>query len=232
MKQDFSRPLESRSSGHRIVSTRPMDVALPTARRATVLRTLFACLLLIAATACSRTQAEQDDMVPVQVRGLNYTDIPIGVFYVEDRWAGNVGSYNGGGGTATSYGVPAVWRPGLKVRIDWRNDLLYRKDKKALTTSIVEIPPYDRSISYLWVAFLPCDRIKVYVSNTSPGFPGFPNTALINPREYCRKDARCRAKFIDGPQIIYDEDRPQWNRDQEAWQAAACQAVKEGTSPL
>ena len=57
------------------------------------------------------------ESIGLQVAGLNYSNVPIGVFYVNGQWAGNVGTYAGGRSTATAIGLPAIWHPGLEVTI-------------------------------------------------------------------------------------------------------------------
>jgi len=139
------------------------------------------------------------ESIGLQVEGLNYSNIPIGVFYVNDQWAGNVGTYAGGRSTATAIGLPAIWHPGLEVTVKWRNDLLYAKEPEGLYTTVVEVPRYTGfQGGYFWVAFLPGDQIKVYASQYAPGHPQFPNPELINPRQYCLMRPACRDKFYPG----------------------------------
>ncbi|ATA57282.1 hypothetical protein CKY39_31690 [Variovorax boronicumulans] len=140
--------------------------------------------------------AAEENEIGLQVEGLNYSGVPIGVFYVNDQWAGNVGMYAGGRSVATSIGLPKVWRPGLKVTIKWRNDVLYAKDPQGLYTHVLEIPPYgDMLQGSLWVAFLPNDQIQIYASNYGPGHLQFPNRDLINPRDYCLIRPACHDKY-------------------------------------
>jgi len=140
--------------------------------------------------------AAEENEIGLQVEGLNYSGVPIGVFYVNDQWAGNVGMYAGGRSVATSIGLPKVWRPGLKVTIKWRNDVLYAKDPQGLYTHVLEIPPYgDMLQGSLWVAFLPNDQIQIYASNYGPGHLKFLNRDLINPRDYCLIRPACHDKY-------------------------------------
>jgi hypothetical protein len=167
----------------------------------TLLLALFVLLLVGASIAgCEAKEAAQpateENEIGLQVEGLNYSGVPIGVFYVNDQWAGNVGMYAGGSSVATSIRLPKVWRPDLKVTIKWRNDMLYAKDPKGLYTQVMEVPQYGSMLQgNLWVAFLPNDQIQVYVSNYSPGHLKFPNRQLINPREYCLIRPACHDKY-------------------------------------
>lgn len=215
--------------------------------KSSILKWLSLLLVLPGLCGCGQaagSRGDEEEKVGLIIRALNYTDIPIGIYYVEDQWMGAVMSYNGGGSQVggTGFAVPRQWRPGLKVRIDWRNDLMYAEDKEALRTDIVEIEPYAGKLNYLFVAFLPCNRIKVFASKSAPGGEGFPDPSYVNPYDYCANDARCRATFIDDTdrkdpetgiyrQMTVEEERQLLER-QKAWQAEACLAVEEGRSPL
>lgn len=175
----------------------------------TLLLALFAMLLvstLIAGCDAKDTSPPKvvaaSEGIGLQVEGLNYSGIPIGVFYVNDQWAGNVSTYAGGGGTATAIGLPELWHPDLKVAIKWRNDVLYAKDPKGLYTNVVDIPRYEGlKGGVFWVAFLPNDQIKVFASQYAPGHPQFPDPELINPRQYCLIRPTCHDKFYPGERV-------------------------------
>lgn len=173
----------------------------------TLLLALFAMLLVSTLTAgCDAKEAAppvaENDEIGLTVEGLNYSDTSVGPFYVNDQWAGNALSYAGGRSVATSIGLPKVWHPGLTVTISWSNDALYAKDPKALYSRVVEIPRYGgfRGGSF-WVAFLPNDQIKVYASQYAPGHPEFPDSELINPRQYCLIRPVCHDKFYPGERV-------------------------------
>ncbi|RZL61391.1 MAG: DUF3304 domain-containing protein [Variovorax sp.] len=167
---------------------------------------VFALLLGLLMAGCNAEDAAppvaEDNEIGLQVEGLNYSGVPIGVFYVNDRWGGNVSMYAGGGGTATAIGLPAIWAPDLKVTIKWRNDLLYDKDPQGLYTTVVPVPKYSgfRGGTF-WVAFLPNDEIKVFASPYVPGHPKFPDPELINPRQYCLIRPVCRDKYFPGEPV-------------------------------
>ncbi|QNK67112.1 DUF3304 domain-containing protein [Variovorax sp. PAMC26660] len=173
----------------------------------TLLLAPFSMLLIGAlVAACHAKEAAQpvaeEKEIGLQVEGLNYSGIPIGVFYVNDQWAGNVGTFAGGGGVATSIGLPRAWNPGLKVTIKWRNDLLYAKEPEGLYTRVIDVPQYSGLLGgSFWVAFLPDDQIKVYASQYAPGHPEFPNSELINPRQYCLIRPVCHDKFYPGERV-------------------------------
>lgn len=131
------------------------------------------------------------DEIGLSLSGLNYTDMPIGSIYVNGSWGGGVQSYNNGNGSAGSVALPYPWRPGTKVTVKWSDDALYGRDKNALYTVDVEVPPYPMIYSgYLWVAFFPGRKVKVYASGYYPGHVDFPD-GLLTPAETCKRDPAC-----------------------------------------
>ncbi|MFD1559962.1 DUF3304 domain-containing protein [Paraburkholderia silviterrae] len=165
--------------------------------------------LLLGVVACSRGTAssadqeakqEADDSLSLKLNALNYTDVPVGIFYVNGTWGGTapgrIGS--GGGSIICCVDLPKKWHPGLSVDLTWQDDNLYKKDPKAMAFRVVPVEKYDYfSDGFLWVLFFPDDKIKVYASQWMPGFPGFPE-GLQAPDEACpdnfkllNSDARC-----------------------------------------
>ncbi|QBG99165.1 DUF3304 domain-containing protein [Xanthomonas oryzae] len=162
-------------------------------------RLLAICGLMLMLAGCgagnssapSSAQAQETDTIGLSLFGLNYTDVPIGIFYVNGVWGGNSNPYAAGLSTAGSIGLPAKWHPGIKVKVQWRDDLLYDQDKDALTTAEVEVPRYGKIYSgYLLVAFLPGRKVKVYASGVGPGHKDAPD-GLENPGEFCQRQPGC-----------------------------------------
>ncbi|NHV30263.1 DUF3304 domain-containing protein [Burkholderia sp. D-99] len=138
------------------------------------------------ASSVSSTSAAPDTM-GLKLNALNYTDVPIGAFYVDGTWGGAVPARIGSGGGAIicCVALPKQWHPGLTVNLQWRDDNLYKKDPKALASRVVPVERYDAfSDGFLWVLFFPHDRIKVYASQWMPGYRGFPEN-LQAPAEAC-----------------------------------------------
>ncbi|AIP79562.1 hypothetical protein JE55_3045 [Burkholderia pseudomallei] len=106
---------------------------------------LVVCLMVfLASTGCSRAidhssenaiagnesvAQSGDDIMSLKLDALNYTDIPVGTFYVDGVWGGNVFSRigSGGGGVTCCVSLPKKWHPGLSVTVEWRNDEMYKK---------------------------------------------------------------------------------------------------------
>lgn len=164
-------------------------------------------LLLVNSIGCSRPEPEQnipfsaadDDIIGFDVRGLNYTDVPIGTFYVDDKWGGNVMPYQGGSSSTGAIGLPFKWRPGLKVKVSWQDDIMWRKDPNSLREVEAEIPRYERIYAgFLLVAFEPGGVVRVRAARRLPGDPGaLPE--LPTPYSYCQKQPGCPEWWDSNP---------------------------------
>src|SRR5688572_2922133 len=93
-------------------SKREKETVMPTLKRALAI----CCVILMLAgcgarnsSAQSSAQAEESETVGLSLYGLNYTDVPIGIFYVNGTWGGAVTPYAAGLKTAGSIGLPAQW---------------------------------------------------------------------------------------------------------------------------
>lgn len=154
--------------------------------------------LLLLPTGCQPAEPPEEETIGLSLFGLNYTDVPVGVFYVNGSWGGSSSPYGAGLKTAGSVGLPAKWRPGITVTVKWRNDLMWEKDRESLVTSVVEIPPYGKIYSgYLLVAFLPGGVVKAYASGVGPGHADAPG-GLENPGQYCIKQPGCIEWYDSG----------------------------------
>ncbi|AIO34726.1 hypothetical protein DM39_6138 [Burkholderia cenocepacia] len=130
---------------------------------------------------------DEDARIGLKLNALNYTDVPIGTFYVDGTWGGNVPARIGsaGGGITCCVSVPQKWRPGLTVKVEWRNDEMYKRNPDAVASRVVPIEQYGSfSDGYLWIVFFPGDRIKAYASPWLPGAPAFPEGLQV-PNKAC-----------------------------------------------
>ncbi|SIO61509.1 Protein of unknown function [Burkholderia sp. GAS332] len=166
-------------------------------------------VLLCVVTGCSRgtgsdsgtvaASAEHEPM-GLKLNGLNYTEVPIGDFYVNGTWGAAIPSRIGSWGSKIicCVSLPHEWHPGLTVTVQWQDDNLYKKDPDAMAHREVAVEKYEYfSDGFLWVLFFPNDKIKVYASPWMPGFPDFPE-GLQEPGESCpdhftlkNSDPRC-----------------------------------------
>ncbi|HDR9586889.1 TPA: DUF3304 domain-containing protein [Burkholderia stabilis] len=136
---------------------------------------LLICSLLLTMIGCS----DSNDINPSSVSGYNYTDYYIDQFLITSeghelsaggsnmlpKEAGKQRSESGG---SCCIGIPAHWRPGMKLVIKWRRDTKpYDEDRSGdqWLTATTDVPPYGRR-TYGFVAhFLPGDRIRVEVED-------------------------------------------------------------------
>ncbi|WP_231409938.1 DUF3304 domain-containing protein [Ralstonia solanacearum] len=166
-------------------------------------RIWMVCVLVVLAalgTGCKPSQsqaakADAEDELGLKVQVLNYTDIPLGVVYVNGVWVGAMSSHAGGTKLAGAIGLPAEWRPGLTVEVEWQDDLLYAKDRDGLYKAQVPVEPYpEGEPASLWLAFFPDNKIRAIASRYTPRHPNFPD-GLKFPIDVCMADAACAAKF-------------------------------------
>ncbi|AMR80602.1 DUF3304 domain-containing protein [Cupriavidus nantongensis] len=160
-----------------------------------MIRASFVVILaaaLFGMVGCGKAEAPQaaaidDDTLGGQIGVLNYTDVPIGVVYVDGQWAGGMVANAGGTKWIGSISVPKHWDPNFKVTIKWSDDELYAKDKKALYTKEVPVEKYPPTGSaYFYVAFYPNQEVKLFLTRGGPGFEGDPYD-LPDPKEACLK---------------------------------------------
>jgi hypothetical protein len=152
--------------------------------------------------AAAASEVKADDKLDLKINALNYTDVPINRFYVNDVLGGLVRARLGssGIGIRCCVSLPAKWHPGLTVTVEWRDDIMEQKDHVATVNRVVPVEPYESFYDgFLWVLFMPGDKIKVYASQWGPGFSGFPE-GLQPPDRACpghftllNSDPRCPA---------------------------------------
>ncbi|RKF44581.1 DUF3304 domain-containing protein [Paraburkholderia fungorum] len=145
--------------------------------------------------------AEHEPM-GLNLNGLNYTEVPIGDFYVNGTWGAAIPARIGSWGSKVicCVSLPHEWHPGLMVMVQWQDDNLYKKDPDAMAHREVPVEKYEYfSDGFLWVLFFPNDKIRVYASQWGPGSPNFPE-GLQEPGESCpehftlkNSDPRCPA---------------------------------------
>lgn len=158
-----------------------------------------ATLMLVALlSACGMQATESGESTPVEpgriglgLSGLNYTDMPIGRFYVNGSWGGGAPAHNGCCKFAGGVSLPYPWESGTTVEVKWSDDELYDQDPQALYTEVVEVPQFGELYGgYLWVAFFPGKEVKVYASGVGPGHHDFPD-GLKAPGDYCVENIDC-----------------------------------------
>ncbi len=97
-----------------------------------------------------------------------------------------------GGSANCCISLPKVWRPGLKVRLDW-GEADYKKEI-ARHSQEFEIPKYDQP-GNMYLTYLPEGKVELIVSKVEPGHPNWPGSIKQTPWDYCvaqhgRKDCK------------------------------------------
>ncbi|MDF3935109.1 DUF3304 domain-containing protein [Pseudomonas citronellolis] len=154
---------------------------------------------LLAVTGCASTPpAAQAQGTSGTIEAVNHTHWAINWFSVDGRNAVDIiGPYQGGGG-ACCFAVPAQWRPGMTVRVDWETgasgmskladefpgfadevkyDAWLKKvnAEKRQHSQLVPIPDYSgQEACGITVHFLPCDQLKVTTSCLTYDNPNYP----------------------------------------------------------
>ncbi|WP_409456041.1 DUF3304 domain-containing protein [Pseudescherichia sp.] len=128
------------------------------------------------------------------IEAVNHTHWAINQFSVDGQSGLDViGPWQGGGG-GCCYGVPAEWKPGMTVKVDWQtgvgfsmdfpgygDDSKYLEWEKRIKAQnrehslVVPVSDYTRQKTCgITVHFLPCDQIKVTTSCYEYGNPNYP----------------------------------------------------------
>ncbi|MCC8373552.1 hypothetical protein CKY10_12835 [Photorhabdus sp. HUG-39] len=159
------------------------------------LRLAVLCLLL---AACSQFPAQAGVII-----AINHTKWAINRFSVDDTPGIDIiGPYQGGGG-GCCYSVPAKWKPGMTVRVDWEAGeastkgfpgfadeekyLAWRNKLRANNrqhSQVVPVPDYTgQRTCGITVHFLPCDQVKVTTSCNTYNSPNYPIKEPLQMKE-------------------------------------------------
>ncbi|QIX97567.1 DUF3304 domain-containing protein [Cedecea sp. FDAARGOS_727] len=153
---------------------------------------------------CSQPHAEtQSGGGGGTLEAINHTKWAINNFSVNGQSGIDIiGPFDGGGG-GCCYGVPAVWKPGMTVRVDWETGradtdgfpgfgddakyLAWEKKMKADNrqhSKTVPVPDYTgQKTCGITVHFLPCDEVKVTTSCFTYGSPSYPIKLPLEMKE-------------------------------------------------
>jgi hypothetical protein len=129
----------------------------------------WASIFLLASflVACSDT-----NNASLELSGLNYTNVGIAEFSV-DNYGGHGIEPNGGGGAfVCCVVVPRKWRAGMKVTVRWAEDGLV---PGPLKEQVVNVPEYTKQdMGAFAIHFYPGDIVKVLVTSKMEGHPDYP----------------------------------------------------------
>ena len=159
-----------------------------------LVRLIFVAVAILL-TGCDRpAKAESVSGGSGTIEAINHTHWAINHFSVDGQSGLDIiGPWQGGGG-GCCYGVPAKWKPGMTVKVDWETGVGYSMDfpgygddTKYLAwerkikaqnrehSQMVPVPDYTgQKTCGIKVHFLPCDQIKVTTSCYDYGNPNYP----------------------------------------------------------
>jgi hypothetical protein len=130
----------------------------------------------LAAGACALLVGCSDEMVPASVMGYNHMgDWGVASFTVDGAGGPNLTPRSGGGGSSCCGRVPARWRPGMKVKVQWSYDTTQGGPRPPPPQeAVVEIPEYSKRTGDIQAHFYPDHKVKVVVSNYGIEHPRYP----------------------------------------------------------
>ncbi|MGW8393937.1 DUF3304 domain-containing protein [Pseudoduganella sp. HUAS MS19] len=136
-----------------------------------ILIPILSSILLL--TAC------KEHSVPAGIRGFNHTkDMYIYNYTVNGAMGADIEPETGGGTSSCCISLPAIWRPGLRMKISWEYGRIKEGDPKLPPQMVeVEVPKYGESAGDLHVHFYGGNRVKVLVSRCLPEHPFYPMDA-------------------------------------------------------
>ncbi|WP_222890378.1 DUF3304 domain-containing protein [Enterobacter sp. C2] len=169
-----------------------------------LVRLIFVAVAILL-TGCDRpAKAESVSGGSGTIEAINHTRWAINHFSVDGQSGLDIiGPWQGGGG-GCCYGVPAKWKQGMTVKVDWQTGVGYSMDfpgyehwdkylewKKKIKAQnrehsrIVPVPDYTgQKTCGIKVHFLPCDQIKVTTSCYDYGNPNYPIKDPIKMEEH------------------------------------------------
>jgi hypothetical protein len=123
--------------------------------------------IVILLTACSST-----DNASIELSGLNYTNVGIADFSVNDYGGHGIEPNGGGGKFVCCVTVSRNWNSGMKVTVRWTEDAAV---PSTLKERVVDVPKYkEQDIGSFVVHFYPGDIVKVLVTTKIVGHPDYP----------------------------------------------------------
>lgn len=153
---------------------------------------------------CNQSSAAQSQSGGAgTIEAINHTHWAINHFSVDGQSGIDIiGPWQGGGG-GCCYGVPAQWRPGMTVRIDWETGVggskgfpgfadrkKYKEWEKKMKaqnrehSKVVPVPDYTgQETCGITIHFLPCDEVKVTTSCYTYNNPSYPIKEPIRMEE-------------------------------------------------
>ena len=160
-------------------------------------------VFLLAGCSQPKAEAQTQSGGTGTIKAINHTKWAINHFSVNGQSGIDIiGPFDGGGG-GCCYSVPAVWKPGMTVRIDWQTGVgtsegfpgfadreKYKAWEREITaqnrqhSKIIPLLDYTgQETCGITVHFLPCDDVKVTTSCWSPANANYPIKLPLEMKE-------------------------------------------------
>lgn len=108
----------------------------------------------------------------LELSGLNYTNVGIAEFAVNDYGGHGIQPNGGGGKFVCCVTIPRKWHVGMKVTVRWADDALIPGPSKE---RVVDVPEYtEKDMGAFAVHFYPDDIVKVLVTSKMEGHRDYP----------------------------------------------------------
>lgn len=163
------------------------------------------CMLFIAGCdkpAASTTAAVTVDSVNyMHERAVEYTLYDLSQTPPKAIGGSFVDSLGSGGEKGCCIALPKIWRPQMKVRVDWKES--DQKQTYEKQTRELEIPKYD-SPADLYVVFYPSPErdVEVVVSAAEPGHPEWRGRIKKTPWDHCVETNGRKPCFLALPKMF------------------------------
>ena len=116
-------------------------------------------------------------------RGMKYTVYDLGTTPPRAIGGAIVDRLGSGGEKGCCLALPTVWRPGMKIRVQWHESDLKQIYPEEYERDL-EIPRYDTPAD-VFVVFYPEHEVEVVVSAAEPGHPEWQGRIKQTPWEAC-----------------------------------------------
>ena len=154
-----------------------------------MLRNILISTCAISISACSTITSVRagDEPIPVMITGVHHLgpDFNIGEFYINDKYASNIGRNGGGAGDFCCSSLPRKWRPGLVAKVQWsvndwskavRSELDVGNYKSVSFQNYVAIAPIEKyeEVGDLYPHFFAGGKVRLVSSNYPINNPKHP----------------------------------------------------------
>lgn len=150
-----------------------------------LLQSVGVALLIMTLVSCDGEEPDKGPAI-ASISGYNHNEDYIHRFFINETWGGNVFAYSGGGKFVCCINYPREWRRDLNATVRWSTSASKPNPYTGTTwhEQVVPIERYDQ-LGDLNVHFLPGNKVRLIISQGSPGFPGYLGPAApVKPADW------------------------------------------------